>query len=112
MNNIEVVFNGTDSLIIRGNGYDDVWDMMRLLNSNQLITLSDVLVSVGLRPNEYDDMLSLPANQYYIMPNDMKYFKIVTFNNVSENNGFSYKFIFPEFMPVVLPDIKVKEDSI
>lgn len=109
MNNIEVVFNGTDSLIIRSNGYDDVWDMMRLLNSNQLVSLSDVLVSVGLRQNEYDDILSLPANQYYIMPNNMKWFKIVTFNNVSENNGFSYKFIFPEFMPVVLLDIQTKE---
>lgn len=94
MNNIEVVLHGTDSLIIRSNGYSDVWNMMRLLNSNQLVSLSDVLVSVGLRPN------------------DMKYFKIVAFNNTSENNGFSYKFIFPEFMPVVLPDIKVKEDSI
>ena len=106
MNNIEVEFHGTDSLIIRSNGYSDVWNMMRLLNSNQLVSLSDVLVSVGLRPNEYDNILSLPANQYYIIPNDMKYFKIVTFNNTSENNGFSYKFIFPEFMPVVLPDIK------
>lgn len=112
MNNIEVVLHGTDSLIVRSNGYSDVWDMMRLLNSNQLVSLSDVLVSVGLRPNEYDDILSLPANQYYIMPNDMKWFKIVTFNNVSENNGFYYKFWEYEFMPVVLPDIKVKEDSI
>lgn len=101
MSNLEVQFYGTDSLIIRSNGYDDVWDMMRLLNSNQLIALSDVLVSVGLRPDEYNDILSLPANKYYIMPNDMKYFKIVTFNNTAENNGFSYKFIFPEFMPVV-----------
>nr|DAR69126.1 MAG TPA: hypothetical protein [Caudoviricetes sp.] len=112
MNNIEVVFNGTDSLIVRSNGYDDVWDMMGLLNSNQLIALSDVLVSVGLRPDEYNDILSLPANKYYLLPNDIKDFKIVTFNNTSENNGFYYKFIFPEFMPVVLPDIKVKEDSI
>lgn len=112
MNNIEVVLHGTDSLIVRSNGYSDVWDMMRLLNSNQLIVLSDVLVSVGLRPDEYNDILSLPANKYYIMPNDMKYFKIVTFNNTAENNGFSYKFIFPEFMPIVFPDIKVKEDSI
>ena len=111
MNNIEVVFNGTDSLIVRSNGYDDVLNMIRLLNSNQLITLSDVLVSLGLRPNEYDDVLSLPANQYYLSPNDIKDFKIVAFNYTSENNGFSYKFIFPEFMPVVLPDIK-KEASI
>lgn len=71
MNNIEVVLHGTDSLIVRSNGYSDVWNMMRLLNSNQLVSLSDVLVSVGLRPNEYDDMLSLPANQYYIMSNNM-----------------------------------------
>lgn len=66
MNNIEVVLHGTDSLIVRSNGYSDVWNMMRLLNSNQLVSLSDVLVSVGLRPNEYDDMLSLPANQYLL----------------------------------------------
>ena len=110
MNNIEVVFNGTDSLIVRSNGYDDILNTIRLLNSNQLITLSDVLVSLGLRPNEYDDVLSLPANQYYLLSNDIKNFKIVTFNYTSENNGFSYKFIFPEFMPVVLPDIKSEED--
>ena len=110
MNNIEVVLHGTDSLIVRSNGYSDVWDMMRLLNSNQLVSLSDVLVSLGLRPNEYDDVLSLPANQYYLLPNDIKDFKIVVFNYTSENNGFSYKFIFPEFMPVVLPDIKSEED--
>lgn len=111
MNNIEVIFNGTDSLIIRSNDYNDVWDMMRLLNSNQLITLSDVLVSVGLRPNEYDSILSLPANEYYLLPTDIKDFKIVTFKDTSENNGFSYKFIFPEFMPVVFPDIKTEEDA-
>lgn len=110
MNNVEVEFHGTDSLIIRSNGYSDVWNMIRLLNSNQLVSLSDVLVSVGLRPNEYDDILSLSTNQYYILPNDMQYFKIVTFNNVSENNGFYYKFIFPEFTSVVFPDIKTKED--
>jgi len=109
MNNIEVVFHGTDSLIIRSNGYSDIWNTIRLLNSNRLVSLSDVLVSLGLRSNEYDDMLSLPANKYYIIPNDIKDFKIVTFKDTSENNGFSYKFIFPEFMPVVLPDIK-KED--
>lgn len=111
MNNIEVVLHGTDSLIVRSNGYDDVWDMMRLLNSNQLVSLSDVLVSVGLSPDEYNDMLSLPANKYYLLPTDIKDFKIVTFKDTSENNGFSYKFIFPEFIPVVLPDIK-KEASI
>lgn len=110
MNNIEVVFHGTDSLIVRSNGYSDIWNTIRLLNSNLLVSLSDVLVSLGLKPNAYDDMLSLPANQYYIMPNDMKHFKIVTFNDVSENNGFSYKFTFPEFMSVVLPDIKSEED--
>ena len=110
MNNIEIIFQGTDSFIIRSNGYNDVWNMIRLLNSNQLVTLADVLVSVGLIPNEYDNMISLPAKQYYIMPCDMKYFRIVTFKDTSENNGFSYKFILPEFMPVVLPDIKAKED--
>jgi len=109
MNDINIEFRGTDSLIVRSNGYNDVWDMMRLLNSNQLISLSDVFVSLGLKPDEYDDILSLKANQYYLMSNDIKYFKIVTFNDTSENNGFSYKFIFPEFMSVVLPDIKSKE---
>lgn len=111
MNNIEVVFNGTDSLIVRSNGYDDVLNMIRLLNSNQLITLSDVLVSLGLKPDEYNDILSLPANKYYLLPNSIKDFKIVAFNYTSENNGFSYKFIFPEFTPIVLPDIKSEEDA-
>ena len=111
MNNVEVEFHGTDSLVIRSNGYSDVWNMVRLLNSNRLVSLSDVLVSVGLSPNEYDDILSLPTNQYYILPNDMQYFKILTFNDASDNDGFSYKFVFPEFMPVVFPDIK-KEANI
>ena len=108
MNNIEVIFQGTDSFIIRSNGYNDVWNIIRLLNSRPLVSLSDVLVSLGLRPNEYDDMLSLPATQYYILSNYMQTFK---FRETSENNGFSYKFILPEFMPVGLPDIK-KEASI
>lgn len=110
MNNIEVVFHGIDSLIVRSNGYSDIWNTIRLLNSNPLVSLSDVLVSLGLKPNEYDDMLSLQANQYYILSNYMQTFKITTFNDTSENNGFSYKFAFPEFIPVVLPDIKTKED--
>ena len=100
MNNIEVIFHGTDSLIVRSNRYSDIWNTIRLLNNNPLVSLSDVLVSLGLRPNEYDDMLSLPANQYYISSNYMQTFKITTFNDTSENNGFSYKFTFPEFMPV------------
>ena len=111
MNNIEVVFHGIDSLIVRSNGYSDIWNTIRLLNSNSIVSLSDVLVSLGLRPNEYDDMLSSPANQYYILSNCMQTFKIITFNDVSENNGFSYKFTFPEFTSVVMPDIK-KEANI
>lgn len=112
MNNIEVEFQGTDSFIIRSNGYNDVWNMIRLLNSRPLVSLSDVLVSLGLRPNEYDDMLSLPATQYHILSNYMKTFKVVTFRETSENNGFSYKFILPEFMPVVMPDIKKEKVNI
>ena len=43
------------------------------------------------------------------MPLEADEFKVITFNNVSDNKGFSYRFVLPEFKPFVLGDIEMKE---
>lgn len=108
MNNLEVQFYGTDSMVIYCNGYDEIMDLLKHLN-NGVTSLSTVLQLLELDPTMFDDMLSLPASNYFILPTNAKDIKITTFNNTINNRGFCYKVVFPEFMPVVLPDIQTKE---
>lgn len=110
MNNIEVQFYGTDLMVIYCNGYDEIIDLLKHLN-NGVTSLSTVLQLLELDPTMFDDMLSLPASNYFILPTNAKDIKITTFNNTINNRGFCYKVVLPEFMPVVLPDIK-KEANI
>lgn len=110
MRDIDVTFCGLDSLVIRCNGYDDVIDLLKLLNDGGYISLSSVLESLDLRKNIFDDMLSLSSDEYFIlMPLEADEFKVIAFNDVSDNKGFSYKFVLPEFKSFIFGDIKMKE---
>lgn len=110
MRDIDVTFCGLDSLVIRCNGYDDVIDLLKLLNDGRYISLSSVLESLDLRKNIFDDMLPLSSDEYFIlMPLEADEFKVITFNDVSDNKGFSYKFVLPEFKSFIFGDIKMKE---
>lgn len=113
MNNIKVRFCGLDCMTIRCNGYDDIMGLLKLINEGGVISLSKVLESLDLRTDVFDDMIELSSDNYYIvMPVDMYGFKIITFNNVSDNDGFTYRVVLPEFKPVVTPDIKIRETKV
>lgn len=110
MNNIVVHFCGLDGMIIRCNGYDDIMDLLKLINNGGIISLAQVLESLNLQPNVFDDMLEMTSNNYYIvMPIDMDEFRIITFRNSSDNDGFSYMVALPEFKPFAFTDIRPKE---